>query len=284
MKIRLLFLCILVYLSASGQYYYNDIVATQEINFRQKGFSHNSVLRIESRGFDNKGTLARDFSEMREISKNGHLLKISSFTDLKKSTEYYQFDDSLRLISFTDSISLIKNTTNYEYDREGHLIKIQNIVIDSVGDFNQVETHHWVYKNGIPEKMWRIVTNNGAAISTDSLEIRFGVDENGNIVEERSFRNGVQNDFLYYYYDGDNRMTDIVRYNNKLDKLIPDIMFEYDENDQVIQKITTTSDRELGYLIWRYIYNDNGLKVKEALFDNKKQLRGRIDYLYTFTK
>lgn len=282
MKIRSLFLCILVYSSAFSQYYYNDIVTTQEINSRQKNFAFNKVLRVESRGYDNKGTLARDFSEMKEISKNGHSMMISSFTGIKKSIEYYQFDDSLRLISFTDSISLIKNITKYEYNNSGQLIKIQNIVIDSVGDFNQVETHHWIYENDTPEKMWRIVTNNGAAKSTDSLEIRFGFDESGNIVEERSFRNGIQSNFLYYYYDADNRLTDIVRFNKKLDKLIPDVMFEYDDNDQVIQKITTTSDREIGYLIWRYIYNENGLKVKEALFDNNKQLRGRIDYIYTF--
>lgn len=282
MKIRSLFLCILVYSSACSQYYYNDIVAIQEINSRQKSFAFNKVQKVESRGYDNKGTLARDFSEMKEISKNGHSMMISSFTGIKKSIEYYQFDDSLRLISFTDSISLIKNITKYEYNNSGQLIKIQNIVIDSVGDFNQVETHHWIYENDTPEKMWRIVTNNGAAKSTDSLEIRFGFDESGNIVEERSFRNGIQSDFLYYYYDADNRLTDIVRFNKKLDKLIPDVMFEYDDNDQVIQKITTTSDREIGYLIWRYIYNENGLKVKESLFDNNKQLRGRIDYIYTF--
>jgi hypothetical protein len=61
-------------------------------------------------------------------------------------------------------------------------------------------------------------------------------------------------------------------------------MFEYDEQDRVVQKITTTSSLNLGYLIWRYIYNEKGLKTKEALFNKDKELTGKIDYNYTFNQ
>jgi hypothetical protein len=71
---------------------------------------------------------------------------------------------------------------------------------------------------------------------------------------------------------------------NKLKKLLPDFMFEYDDNDRVIQKITTTSNSLLGYLIWRYIYNDKGLKTKEALFNKDKELTGKIDFTYTYNQ
>jgi hypothetical protein len=57
-------------------------------------------------------------------------------------------------------------------------------------------------------------------------------------------------------------------------------MFEYDDNNRLIQKITTTSNLNLGYLTWRYLYNEKGLKTKEALFNKEKQLQGRIDYSY----
>jgi hypothetical protein len=63
---------------------------------------------------------------------------------------------------------------------------------------------------------------------------------------------------------------------------MPDIMFEYDDNDRVIQKITTTSGAHLGYLIWRYIYDPKGLKTKEALFNDDKQMTGKIEYSYSF--
>ena len=121
---------------------------------------------------------------------------------------------------------------------------------------------------------WRIINKK------DSLEVRFVTDENGNVIEERNFRRGVLADPVYYYYDERNRLTDIVRFNYKANRLLPDYLFEYDENDRVIQKITTTSGKNLGYLTWRYLFDEKGLKTKEALFNKDKQLQGRIDYSY----
>ena len=63
---------------------------------------------------------------------------------------------------------------------------------------------------------------------------------------------------------------------------MPYIMFEYDDSDRVVQKITTTSSLNLGYLIWRYLFNEKGLKTKEALFNKDKELTGKIEYNYTF--
>jgi hypothetical protein len=50
----------------------------------------------------------------------------------------------------------------------------------------------------------------------------------------------------------------------------------------VIQKITTTSSLKLSYLIWRYLFDGKGLKTKEALFNNDKELTGKIEYNYTY--
>jgi hypothetical protein len=38
----------------------------------------------------------------------------------------------------------------------------------------------------------------------------------------------------------------------------------------------------VGYNIWRYIFNEKGLKTKEALFNNDRELTGKIEYSYTF--
>jgi hypothetical protein len=129
--------------------------------------------------------------------------------------------------------------------------------------------------------MWR--TFNGPN-QKDSLEVKFVTDENGNISEEKAYKKGKETSFLYYYYDDKNQLTDIVRYNTKAKKLVPDIMFEYDDAGNIIQKITTTSSQSIGYLIWRYIFNEKGLKTKEALFNSKKELTGKIEYSYTFGK
>jgi YD repeat-containing protein len=56
-------------------------------------------------------------------------------------------------------------------------------------------------------------------------------------------------------------------------------MFEYSANNQVIQKITVPSNNS-EYLIWRYQYDANGLKTKEAIYNKQKQLTGKIDYVY----
>jgi hypothetical protein len=61
-------------------------------------------------------------------------------------------------------------------------------------------------------------------------------------------------------------------------------MFEYDDNNRVIQKITTLSTINPDYLIWRYLYDDKGFKTKEALFDKQKELTGRIEYQYSFNR
>jgi hypothetical protein len=61
-------------------------------------------------------------------------------------------------------------------------------------------------------------------------------------------------------------------------------MFEYDEQGHVLQKLTTLSNQNLGYLIWRYAFSDNGLKTKEALYNKDKVMTGKIEYTYTFSE
>ncbi|MGZ8556996.1 MAG: hypothetical protein ACXWWC_01615, partial [Chitinophagaceae bacterium] len=116
----------------------------------------------------------------------------------------------------------------------------------------------------------------------DSSEYRFTLDEKGNVADEQFYRRNVGIDSIFYYYDEKNRLTDIVRFNKKAKKLLPSVMFEYDESNRIIQKMTILSSSNPDYLIWRYIFNDKGLKTKEALFNKQKELTGRIEYAYTF--
>ncbi len=275
-------LCILLSQSLQAQYYYNDILGAAETNRQIKIYQANKVKTISATGYDKQGAKANNFSEFQEVKENGMALKISSFNGINKTVVYTRFDNQGRIINSTDSASGIQNTTMYEYAMDGKITGIKNTTKDFSNDFNQTETHQWLYNSsGKPEKMWRLITT-GTPGTTDSLEIRFVVDEDGNTAEERTFRKGIETGYLYYYYDDKNRVSDIVRYNAKLKKLLPDFMFEYDDNDRVIQKITTTSSRNLGYLIWRYIFDTKGLKTKEALFNNDKELTGKIEYSYTF--
>lgn len=280
MKNIFLFFLVLFSLTIQAQYYYNDIIGTLETNRLMKTYQASKVKTVSATGYDKQGVKATDFSEFHEIKENGSALKSSSFNNLNKTVIYSRFDTEGRVISTADSSTAIQSLTTYEYDAAGKIIKVQNVMTDPANDFNQTETHQWIYNSsGKPQKMWRIISGAGGA---DSLEIRFIPDDNGNTAEERTFRKGIETGYRYYYHDDKNRVTDIVRYNSKLKKLLPDIMFEYDDNDRVIQKITPTSSINLGYLIWRYIFDAKGLKTKEALFNDDKQLTGKIEYSYTF--
>lgn len=283
MKTILLPVTLLFQFTLQAQYYYNDITGTQETNRLMKTYLANKVQTVSATGFDPRGMKATDFSEFQEVKENGMAVKTSSVTNLNKTIIYTRFDKGARVVSMTDSSSDLQSSTTYDYDAGGNITRVQNKVKDTANDFDQTETHQWIYNvSGKPEKMWRIITS--TVTGTDSLEVRFTTDEDGNIGEERTFKKGIETSYLYYYYDEKNRLSDIVRYNTKRKTLMPDIMFEHDDNDQVIQKITTTSSLNLGYLIWRYLFDEKGLKTKEALFNNDKQLTGKIEYNYTFGK
>jgi len=272
-KLPFLFL-LLFYFAANSQYYYKDLVAAADITRLMKTYSANNIKKITAKGITPEGGASSDFSEVGEIS--GTTLKVTTNNNKSIATLKYSFNDRGQLISSVDSAINVKSTSVYTYDANGKIISISNSATDadSSGDFSQTEVHQYIYKDGKLDKMWRIINK------TDSLEVRFVTDEHGNVIEERNFRRGVLADPIYYYYDDRNRLTDIVRFNYKANRLLPDYLFEYDDNDRMIQKITTTSGKNLGYLTWRYLFDEKGLKTKEALFNKDKQLQGRIDYSY----
>jgi YD repeat-containing protein len=269
-------LLLLLFFRANSQYYYKDLVAAADITRLMKTYTDNNIKKVTARGITPEGGSASDFSEVGEINANGTSLKVTTNNNKVISTLRYNFNDRGLLISSVDSTVNVKSTSTYTYDANGKIISISNAATDadSSGDFSQSEVHQYIYKDGKLDKMWRIINK------TDSLEVRFVTDENGNVIEERNFRRGVLADPIYYYYDDRNRLTDIVRFNYKANRLLPDYLFEYDDNNRVIQKITTTSGKNIGYLTWRYLFNEKGLKTKEALFNKDKQLQGRIDFSY----
>ena len=277
MKTILFPVLLLSSITIQAQYYYNDIIGTQETSRQMKTYQANKVRTVSVTGFDQRGSKATNFSEFHEVKENGTALKSTTFNNFNKAVIYSRFDNLGRVVSMTDTSKAIVSITTYQYDASSRVSRVQNITKDSANDFNQSEVHQWIYNtSNMPEKMWRIIN------TTDSLEIRFSPDEDSNTGDEKTIRKGIETGTIYYYYDNKKRLTDIVRYNTKAKKLLPDMLFEYDDNDRVIQKITTTSSLTLGYLIWRYVFDEKGLKTKEALFNDDKQLTGKIEYSYTF--
>lgn len=259
-----------------SQYYYNDIIGTNATVEKMKTYTNNKVKSITGTGYDQRGTKTADFNEWQEINTTDNTLKISSRNGQQITRQTYQFNKPGQLTSITETSGGIKSTTNYTYSGN-NITRILTTTTDSLRDFNETDDHQWSYDNaGKAQKMYRIL--NGK----DSTEYRFVTDEKGNIGEEQLIRRGVAIDPVYYYYDDDNNLTDVVRYNKKVKQLLPDFMLEYDEQNRVIQKTITLSTTTPDYITWRYIFNTQGLKTKEALFNKQKELTGRIEYNYTF--
>lgn len=269
--------------SLSAQYYYNDIVGPRETSRVMKTYVENKVRTVSTKGYDGKGGETTDVIAIQEIKENGTLLKASTIFKLNKSVVYSKFDDQHRLIRVTDSASTTQNITTYEYDGSGKISRVEISKKDPDVEFIQVERHQWVYTaTGRPDKMIRTV--NGK----DTIEVKFIADENDNPAEEISYLRKRETDHVYYYFDKEHNLTDIVRYNKNAKKLVPDNMINYDAQGRVIQEIKVApadSYRKItwnGYQIWRYVYNEQGLKAAEGLFDQDQQLIGRVRYNYTF--
>ena len=242
-------------------------------------YRENKVLTITAAGYDPQGIQTTDFSEQQEILQSGSILKTTTRNGLSITVLLSHFDEQGRIISSIDSSGGVKSTTSYTYSKEGKILLIHNSTKDTSDEINSSEIHQWFYnEKGEPVKMLRIVNTN------DSTEYHFHSDEKGNVADEQSFKKGSAGEMIYYYYNDMHNLTDIVRYNDKYKKLLPDYMFEYDDNDRVLQKTTLLSNLHLGYLIWRYVYNEKGLKTKEALFNKNKEMTGRIEYSYTFAQ
>ena len=263
--------------SLHAQYYYQDIVGTKELNQMIQLYLKNKVRTVEAAGFDGDGVQNSDFSETHQFFPNLDLLKISSRNKTDVSNEFYRFNAKGLLVTITDSASSLVSKTSYDYDDRGNPVRIANVVNDANDSVYESEVHQWFYNaDGKPVRMFRIVN------TIDTTDVRFTLDSKGNVIEELPFVKKISREKIYYYYDAKNRLTDIVRFNTKAGRLLPDYMFEYSANNELAQKITTLSAAGTGYLIWRYAYDDRGLKTTEASFNRNKELTGKIKYSYQF--
>jgi hypothetical protein len=99
------------------------------------------------------------------------------------------------------------------------------------------------------------------------------------VAEENSVRRKVALPSFYYYYDAQNRLTDIVSYNVKAKRLLPLYIFEYNDDNQLSSMLVVPEGTD-DYQKWIYEYNDAGLKIKETCLNKRKQILGRVEYVY----
>lgn len=263
-------------LGAGAQYYYKDIVGTKESADLITTYKANKVRSVVLNSFTVNNTPLTDFRMQQEYLPAQNALRTTtttSYTPTSYLTSY--LDAEGRVIRATDSAGSVVNKTIYQYNAAGKLVSM----LFTAGDVQagtRTDEHIWEWDaQGRAARMLRIKNNK------DTSMVRFVLDENGRVVEEQETRRYIKEEPYYYYYDETGNITDIVRYNKKAGRLLPEYMFEYSDKAQVIQRYTIPQNSD-DYLIWRYAFNDKGLKTKEVVFNKQKEQTGKVEYVYSY--
>ena len=173
-----------------------------------------------------------------------------------------------------DSTETSLTRSEYQYDNKGRIISTLSFTKANDEDGGITETHQYIYNTtGKLEKMIRKKNNEDVSV------VNFSIDDKGNIIDEEEVFKNSKGKKYFYYYDDKNRLTDVVSFNDRAQRLLPDYMYEYNPQGQIKQMIST-SDGDTNYFIWKYTYNDRRLRETEQCFSKEKRLLGTIQYQY----
>ena len=259
---------------AKSQYFYKDIVQTLQNRDNWKLLMEQKVREVNIFSIDANNEMTPGFVCTQKIASD--FSYISTFTKSANTAEstlttFYGTDG--KLIKTEDTSDTYKSITLYDYNEKGAISSLLNNSVQTDNQVGATEKHVWIYENGKIQRMLKIKGE------TDTTIVNLVKDKVGNIIEEKSVRGGQALPSFYYYYDSAGRLTDIVRYSPKAQRMLPDYVFEYDEDDRLISMIIVTAGSK-DYQKWNYTYNASGLKDSETCFDKKKQLIVKINYKY----
>lgn len=267
-------LCLLISLGANAQYYYKDITGPAQTMEKAAKLKSQKVRTVNVISYEPDGEPTQDFNGIQTISSDYSRITTSFKTPLSGESQLTTFfDKSGRLIKSIDTADGSHSESEYVYNSDGTLAKIAN-VSTSAGNKSEKEDHLWYYNaEGKPEKMLRVKND------VDTTYITFVSDEKGNVGEENSVRNGIALPSYYYYYDEKNRLTDVVSYNVRAKRLLPLYIFEYNDDNQLASMLVVPEGSD-DYQKWIYEYNQRNQKVKETCINKRKQIVGRVEYVY----
>ncbi len=262
-------------LSGSSQYYYKDILLNRQTQDTWKSYFTNKVSKVTILSTEKNGEPTPDFICTQTVSPDYH--SIQTFTksaDVQSSNLQTFYDVKGRLVQTVDTSDRYKSTSAYDYNEQGELISISNTALETDNQVKAIEIHNWIYKEGKAVQMIKIKGG------SDTTTVNFTADEKGNIIEERPVHGKENLPAVYYYYDNERRLTDIVRYNEKAGRLLPDYVFEY--NTQRISSLIFVPSGSTDYQRWFYEYDPHGLKTRETCFNKQKEVIAKISYQYSF--
>lgn len=274
-------LLILLAKASIAQYYYKDVITTRQNEARWRLYKELRVKSVKLNSFEGNGRPAEGFVGEQEVSGDGtRLTTHAKATGNAESWIIASYTPEGLTSKITDTSDTYRSVSDYQHDAAGRIISILNTSIETDNHLKDLELHLWSYDpSGKPSAMLKIKNN------SDTTFIRFVLDEKGNVAEEHAVRNRQELPTIFYYYDSANRLTDIVRYNLKAKRLLPDNIFEYDDTPPATQNLSSmlvVPDGSNDYLKWLYAYNDKGLKTKEVCYSRQREVLGKIEYIYSF--
>lgn len=264
--------------AGSAQFYYKDLVVPRQNTSQWKLYKDSRVRSVRLSSFERDGQPTEGFQGDQEVASD--FSRITTHTKFAatgnpESWIIASYSPQGLTIKIEDTSDTYRSISDYRYDAAGRLVSITNTSIETDNHLKEVEQHVWQYDGqGRPSGLLKIKNGN------DTTFVRLVADEKGNIAEERARRNQTDLPVVYYYYDADNRLTDIVRYNLKAQRLLPDNVFEYGQGDQLASMLVVPEGSS-DYQKWRYGYDEKGLKIKESCFNKRNELLGRIEYQYS---
>ena len=273
---KILYLLLAVPFTGTAQFYYKDILSMQQTTGLQQQYKAQKIRKVVLTSFDPGDQPIPNFICFQELSPTFNIIKTYTQSSASlQSVLVSQFNGNLQLIKSSDSSNASLAVTSYGYNEKGFLSTVDITTQSYAYKVSETEKHIWLYDTAKRiDRMYRIRNGN------DTTVIQFKLDENGLPAEEAWYnRNGQNINRYYYYYDSFKRLTDIVTYNNRAKKLLPEYVFEYYENGQMSSMLSVQAGTS-NYLIWRYRYNEKGLKERETCFDKQKQLLGYVTYRY----
>src|ERR1700748_2058476 len=226
MKIIVGFLLLIVLTGeCKAQYYYKDLVATRENTAQWQLYKNNRVRSVKLSSFEADGQPTEGFLGDQDVSADfSRITTHSKSSGTPESWIIVNYSPHGQPLTITDTGDTYRSVSEYQYDAAGRLVSIVNTSTETDNQLKDVEAHIWQYEDGAGDKTSAMLKiKNGH----DTTFVRLIRDEKGNIAEERSVRNKSDLPTIYYYYDTDNHLTDIVRYSMKARRLLPDNIFEY---------------------------------------------------------
>lgn len=260
---------------ANGQYYYNDILATQQSQQQYQLLRTNKVKKMVATSFEEDHTVTEGFKLEQELTTDGKKLITRTANISGKTSEVTSFFELGKLKKTQSYSNGIDNKMEFAYDEKGNIKLFTLTTIDTSMNYQSIETREW-HINAAGQYTSILKIKN----KTDSSYANLVYDEMGNLVEEHWKKKNRETETYYYYYNTTKQLTDIVRYNTRLKKLIPDYQYEYNEKGKPIQMTQLAANGK--YFVWKYGYNEKGLKISETCTDNKKAIVGTIEYKYEF--